>query len=199
MLYFAPENRNVIFGSAFDGWGFTVHTFAKLLKDKLEISEKLLEKTLYGDFYFLPKKKKIEKGAFDKGKKPMFVQFILENIWSLYLMIENRELEKLTNITEKLSIKLGPRDLKYTDPKILIRTVFSQWLPIEQDILDTIVKHVPNPQALPETKAEKLLCSSLENFSMYPAETQKLKNDILKCDSSSDNVIVFISKVCSYH
>ena len=34
-LYFAPEHGNVVFASAADGWGFTIHTFAKLFSDKL--------------------------------------------------------------------------------------------------------------------------------------------------------------------
>lgn len=29
-LYFSPEQGNVVFASAIDGWGFTVHTFARL-------------------------------------------------------------------------------------------------------------------------------------------------------------------------
>lgn len=34
-LYFSPEQGNVVFASAIDGWGFTVHTFAKLFSEKL--------------------------------------------------------------------------------------------------------------------------------------------------------------------
>lgn len=34
-LYFAPEHGNVVFASAADGWGFTIHTFAKLFSEKL--------------------------------------------------------------------------------------------------------------------------------------------------------------------
>lgn len=34
-LYFSPEQGNVVFASAIDGWGFTVHTFAKLFSAKL--------------------------------------------------------------------------------------------------------------------------------------------------------------------
>lgn len=34
-LYFSPEQGNVVFASAIDGWGFTVQTFAKLFSGKL--------------------------------------------------------------------------------------------------------------------------------------------------------------------
>lgn len=42
-LYFAPEKNNVIFGSAIDGWAFTVRQFAGLYEKKLGI--KRFEKT----------------------------------------------------------------------------------------------------------------------------------------------------------
>lgn len=34
-LYFSPEQGNVVFGSAIDGWGFTVQTFSNLFSEKL--------------------------------------------------------------------------------------------------------------------------------------------------------------------
>lgn len=34
-LYFSPEQGNVVFASAIDGWGFTVQTFSKLFSEKL--------------------------------------------------------------------------------------------------------------------------------------------------------------------
>lgn len=34
-LYFSPDQGNVVFASAVDGWGFTTLTFAKLFSDKL--------------------------------------------------------------------------------------------------------------------------------------------------------------------
>lgn len=50
-LYFAPELGNVLFSSAYDGFAFDLATFAKIFSDKLGFSEKVLRKTLWGDFY----------------------------------------------------------------------------------------------------------------------------------------------------
>jgi ribosome assembly protein 1 len=58
-LYFAPENNNVIFSSAIDGWAFTVRQFAALYEKKLGIKRAVLEKVLWGDFYLDPRTKRV--------------------------------------------------------------------------------------------------------------------------------------------
>jgi ribosome assembly protein 1 len=85
-IYFAPENNNVIFGSAIDGWAFTVRQFAGLYERKLGIKRAVLEKVLWGDFYLDPKSKRVLSSKHLKGRhlKPMFVQLVLENIWAVY-------------------------------------------------------------------------------------------------------------------
>ena len=85
-LYFAPENNNVIFSSAVDGWAFTVSQFALLYEKKLGIKRSTLEKVLWGDFYLDPKTKRVLNSKHLKGRslKPMFVQLVLDNIWAVY-------------------------------------------------------------------------------------------------------------------
>lgn len=85
-LYFAPENNNVIFSSAVDGWAFTVRQFGRLYEKKLGIKRSVLEKVLWGDFYLEPKSKRVLGSKHLKGRslKLMFVQLVLENIWAVY-------------------------------------------------------------------------------------------------------------------
>ena len=85
-LYFAPEKNNVIFGSATDGWAFTVRQFASLYEKKLGLKRSVLEKVLWGDFYLEPKTKRVLGSKHLKGRalKPMFVQLVLDNIWAVY-------------------------------------------------------------------------------------------------------------------
>lgn len=85
-LYFAPENNNVIFSSAVDGWAFTVRQFASLYEKKLGIKRSVLEKVLWGDYYLDPKTKRVLSSKHLKGRslKPMFVQLVLDNIWAVY-------------------------------------------------------------------------------------------------------------------
>ena len=85
-IYFAPEKNNVIFGSAIDGWAFTVRQFASLYEKKLGIKRSILEKVLWGDFYLDPKTKRVLSSKHLKGRhlKPMFVQLVLDNVWAVY-------------------------------------------------------------------------------------------------------------------
>lgn len=85
-LYFAPEKNNVIFCSATDGWAFTIRQFSGLYEKKLGIKRSTLEKVLWGDYYLDPKTKRVLGQKHLKGRnlKPMFVQLVLETIWTVY-------------------------------------------------------------------------------------------------------------------
>jgi ribosome assembly protein 1 len=85
-IYFAPERGNVIFASAIDGWAFRVGKFSQLYAKKLGVNETNLRKALWGDFYLDPKTKRVVSHRQLKGRnlKPLFVQFVLENIWAVY-------------------------------------------------------------------------------------------------------------------
>lgn len=197
-LYFAPETGNVIFCSAVDGWAFRIQDFARIYADKLSIAANDLENVLWGDYYYSTKTKSYAKGAQEKAKKPMFVQFILENIWNLYDVIAVRkDKEKLPAIAGKLGVKLQARDLRQTDAKVQIQAIFSQWLPIERAVLEQVVRLCPHPGQISDEKAKQLMCSLNQDFDTLPKQTQALKSEFMASNASSDTVIVFISKMVS--
>lgn len=63
-----------------------VQQFASLYAKKLGFKESVLQKCLWGEYYFDPKAKRVILPKHLKGRnlKPMFVQFVLENIWAVY-------------------------------------------------------------------------------------------------------------------
>ena len=85
-IYFAPEKGNVVFASALGGWGFRIAKFAQIFAVKLGIGEVNFKRVLWGDFYLDPKTKRVISHKHLRGRslKPLFVQFVLENIWSVY-------------------------------------------------------------------------------------------------------------------
>ena len=85
-IYFAPERGNVVFASAIDGWGFRVGKFAQLYSAKLGFKEANLRRVLWGDFYLDPKTKRVISYKHLRGRslKPLFVHFVLENLWAVY-------------------------------------------------------------------------------------------------------------------
>jgi hypothetical protein len=60
-----------------------VDHFADLYSKKLGMKKSILQKTLWGEFYLSMKDKKIYKKP--RGNlQPMFVHFVLNNIWEVY-------------------------------------------------------------------------------------------------------------------
>uniref|UniRef100_A0A2K5UTP3 Tr-type G domain-containing protein n=1 Tax=Macaca fascicularis TaxID=9541 RepID=A0A2K5UTP3_MACFA len=132
----STEQGNVVFTSAIDGWGFGIEHFARIYSQKIGIKKEVLMKTSWGDYYVNMKAKKIMKGDQAKGKKPLFVQLILENIWSLYDAVLKKDKGKIDKIVTSLGLKIGAREARHSDPKVQINAICSQWLPISHAVLD---------------------------------------------------------------
>ncbi|KAL3866062.1 hypothetical protein ACJMK2_043403 [Sinanodonta woodiana] len=196
-IYFCPTQGNVVFASAYDGWGFTIHHFAELFAKKLGVNSSVLEKTLWGDFYLNSKMKRIQKGAQSKAKKPLFVQVVLENIWAVYnAVMVRKDKEMIEKIIKSLDLKISARDSRHSDSRVQLQAIISQWLPVSSAVLSIVVDKLPSPLEMSEEKVEKLMCSQSRRFDSFPAETQKLKKVFMECDSSEEApVILFVSKM----
>ncbi|XP_067873831.1 elongation factor-like GTPase 1 [Heterodontus francisci] len=196
-LYFVPDQGNVVFGSAIDGWGFRIEQFVQMYSQKVGISAEVLLKTLWGDYYLNTKAKKIMKGAQSKGKKPLFVQLVLENIWSLYeAVVVRRDKEKIDKIVNSLGLTILPRDSRHTDPKVHLNAICTQWLPISHAVLSMVCNKLPSPLDIAAERVEKLMCVRSRRFDSLPAQTQALKQAFLECKSDETApVIVFICKM----
>ncbi|XP_025916271.1 elongation factor-like GTPase 1 isoform X1 [Apteryx rowi] len=195
-LYFSPDYGNVVFASAIDGWGFGIEHFAKLYSQKIGIKPAVLLKTLWGDYYLNTKAKKIMKGDQSKGKKPLFVQLVLDNIWSLYESVMKRDKEKIEKIVTSLGLKIGARESRHADPKVHLNAICSQWLPISEAVLSMVCNKLPSPLDITAERVEKLMCVGARTFDSLPPETQELKSAFMKCSSEGTApVIVFVSKM----
>lgn len=195
-LYFSPDQGNVVFTSAIDGWGFGIEHFAKIYSQKTGIRREVLLKTLWGDYYINTKAKKIMKVDQAKGKKPLFVQLILENIWSLYDAVLKKDKEKTDKIVTSLGLKIGAREARHSDPRVQINAICSQWLPISQAVLAMVCQKLPSPLDITAERVEKLMCAGSQTFDSLPPETQALKAAFMKCGSEDTApVIIFVSKM----
>ncbi|RVE74974.1 hypothetical protein OJAV_G00027200 [Oryzias javanicus] len=196
-LYFSPEQGNVVFASAVDGWGFRTQQFADLYSQKMGVKAGVLQKTLWGDFYLNAKAKRIMKGAQAKGKKPLFVQLVLDNLWSLYdAVVLHRDKDRVEKVVSSLGLKLMSRDLRHSDPKVLLSAICSQWLPVSTAVLSMVCEKLPSPLDVSEERVEKLMSVGARRFDSLPEKTQELKTAFLQCSSAEDApVIIFVSKM----
>ncbi|XP_035768644.1 elongation factor-like GTPase 1 [Neolamprologus brichardi] len=196
-LYFSPDQGNVVFASAIDGWGFSIRQFAQIYSERMGIKKEVLLKTLWGDFYLNMKAKRIMKGAQAKGKKPLFVQLVLDNIWSLYdAVVIRRDKEKVEKVVTSLGVKVMARDSRHSDPKVLLSAICSQWLPVSQAVLSMVCEKLPSPLEMAAERVEKLMSVGARRFDSLPEQTQHLKTAFLQCSSEENApVIVFVSKM----
>ena len=197
-VYFIPSVGNVVLASAYDGWGFTLSDFALLYAKKLGVSYKDLLEKLWGDFYYSAKSKCIMDQAEQLGRKPLFVQLVLENLYSVYNAFLKKDKNIIEKITSMTKVHIKPQELNRSDSKMLIQSFMSKWLPMGGCILDCVCDLVPSPCGLSDKRVERLLSKFDKPFSSLPPETQALKPFFVSCDSKEGTpVIIFISKMIS--
>ncbi|RPD62455.1 translation elongation factor 2 [Lentinus tigrinus ALCF2SS1-7] len=196
-IYFAPEKGNVVFASAVDGWGFRIGKFAHLYAVKLGIKEANLRTVLWGDFYIDPKTKRVISYKHLRGRslKPLFVQFVLENIWAVYDAVAlNPNPDKVAKIITTLGLKILPRDQRSKDTRQLLALIFSQWLPLSTCVIQSIVDIVPPPSTAQLTRIPKMLYPDIYESTIAPKN--KLEVDLYNCHSSADaSVVALVSKM----
>lgn len=200
-IYFAPEKNNVIFSSAIDGWAFTCRQFASLYEKKLGIKRGIMEKVLWGNFYLDPKTKKILGPKHLKGRslKPMFVQLVLEPVWTVYQATTGGDSGKgdptlLEKVTKSLGITISPHVIRARDPRLLMTTVFANWLPLSTALLVSVVEYLPSP---PKAQAQRLP-ELLENSPGSHSIDSAIKDAMISFKhEKSDPVVAYVSKMVS--
>ncbi|KAI8330977.1 hypothetical protein BC941DRAFT_475149 [Chlamydoabsidia padenii] len=199
-IYFDPARGNVIFSSAIDGWAFRIQQFAVIYAKKLGVKDGVLQKCLWGDYYFDPKTKRVIKQKHLKGRslKPMFVQFVLDNIWAVYdsvVIQQNRE--RTEKIVAALNIKVLPRDLRSRDTQTLLTAIFSQWLPLSTCVLLSIVGQLPPPSDAQRLRLPKILHPDSQHKDNEPLEpTNNVEKALYSCDTSDQApVVAYVSKM----
>ncbi|KAI9246612.1 P-loop containing nucleoside triphosphate hydrolase protein [Sporodiniella umbellata] len=197
-IYFDPARGNVIFASAVDGWAFRLQQFASLYAKKLGFKEHVLQKCLWGEYYFDPKTKRVLSPKHLKGRnlKPMFVQFVLDNIWAVYgSVVIEPDRERVEKIVNALKIKVLPRDLRSRDPQILLSAIFSQWLPLSTCVLLAIIGQLPPPKDAQQMRIPKMLYPNMQrNQAVEPKNM--VEKALYSCDTARNvPAIAYVSKM----
>ncbi|KAI9312595.1 P-loop containing nucleoside triphosphate hydrolase protein [Dichotomocladium elegans] len=199
-IYFDPARGNVIFASAVDGWAFRIQQFASIYFKKLGFKESVLQKCLWGDHYFDPKAKRVIQHKHLKGRnlKPMFVQFVLDNIWAVYdsvVIQQNRE--RTEKIVTSLGVKVLPRDLRSRDTQTLLTAIFSQWLPLSTCVLLAIVGQLPPPVDAQRIRIPKILHPEIQQHDNEPLKpNNKVEEALYTCDGSENApAVAYVSKM----
>ena len=203
--YFRPEKGNVAFGSAFDGWAFTVQQFAHIYAGKLSCKAEPLYKALWGNFYFSPKSKKIMPIKRGAAQSPLFVSWILDPIWKAYqaCMPHADHKSVLGAIVEKLSLgeDVG-KSVSHSDSRVALRALMRSWLSLSRAILTMGVMFLPNPKQAAPNRISRFLPKAVEESESYNEEVgsslEAIESAICSCDTSDTApLVLYVSKMIS--
>ncbi|GAV71979.1 EFG_C domain-containing protein/GTP_EFTU_D2 domain-containing protein [Cephalotus follicularis] len=202
---FQPQKGNVAFVCALDGWGFRINEFAEFYASKLGANAAALQRALWGPRYFNSKTKMIVgKKGLDSGSKarPMFVQFVLEQLWQVYHAALEPDGDKgmLNKVVKSFNLSIPARELQNKDSKVVLQAVMSRWLPLSDAILSMVVKCVPDPAAAQLFRLSRLLPKRevMENGVDCNAlsEAELVRKSVEACDSNPEApCVAFVAKM----
>jgi ribosome assembly protein 1 len=199
-LQFTPERGNVLFASAMHGWGFALQDFAALYAAKLGMKQEVLQQTLWGEYFFQPKAKKIVRSSAEGKLKPMFVQFVLQTVWKVYeAVLTQPDEEQRTKIIATLGLDVPARDLKHADPVVQLRAVMGAWLPLGRNSLRAVTELLP---CAADAQAARIahLCPALaaaaaeEASAAAPSPLASLGRGLAACDAKAP-VLLHVAKM----
>ena len=182
-----PESGTVAFGSALQGWGFTLTTFANMYATKFKTNRDKLLKKLWGDHFYDEKAKKwVETSVDSEGNeiKRAFCSLIIEPIMKLLNALGTGKKEVYLPLLEKLKIELKGED-KDLQGKHLVRKVMQQWINASEALLEMIILHLPSPKVAQKYRTQYLYEGSLDD---------ECAKAMMNCDPEGP-VMMFISKM----
>lgn len=202
-LYFDPARGNVIFASAMDHWAFRLERFSNLYAKKLGIQEQSIRQFLWGHYYLDPKTKRVlTQKQHDKEKrnlKPMFVQFVLDNVWSVYQhTVEERDAAMVDKIIAALGLSIHARDLRAKEATTLMQAIMSQWLPLSACTFAALVRVIPTPAEAQRQRVPRMLRPELGFFATDDelAPHTDLERDLFESRTAQDaTAVAYVSKM----
>mmetsp|Transcript_75758 Transcript_75758/g.214153 ORF Transcript_75758/g.214153 Transcript_75758/m.214153 type:complete len:1054 (+) Transcript_75758:51-3212(+) len=148
-MCYSPERGNVMFGSAAHGWAFRIDTFAKMIAAKIGANPSNLQKVLWGDWVFNKKTKRAQRWhSSDTKTKPMFVEFILKQIFTVYdVAYKELNLEHLEKMRSQIPAWEQIDLRKLSAGSAAVRDLLARWLPFSDCALRMATEHMPSPIA----------------------------------------------------
>ena len=176
--YFNPVKGNVAFGSAYDGWAFTIQQFAAFYAEKLGCKPEPLTKALWGSYMYSAKSKRImaiKRGEASKNQQPLFVSWILEPIWKAYECVDVQyrsthsdqpHREVLAGLCDKLKLGDGVRKaVQHADARVALRGLMRGWLPLSEAVLGMGARFLPDPRSAAAVRVGRLLPALVDDKS----------------------------------
>ncbi|WVZ59951.1 hypothetical protein U9M48_010032 [Paspalum notatum var. saurae] len=203
---FQPIQGNVVFACALDGWGFRPQQFADLYARKFKVNPIAFLRGLWGPRYMDKKTGKVvgKKAIRSADPQPMFAEFVLSPLWKMYELVlkDGGESKEVKRLIANFNLKIPERELKNKDPKVVLQSVMSRWLPLADAVMDMVVQCTPDPVAAQGIRVARLMPKrevTTEDAAGCPevvAEAERVRRCVEACDANADApVVVYVSKM----
>lgn len=158
-IVFSPLCGNVIFGSSYYHFVFSLETFAKIYADTydMNLDYKSFAKRLWGDVYFNPEKRNFVRKPINSTDSRTFIKFILDPIYKIFSQLVGDVDCNLVSLLNELKIQLTKTEMK-SNIKSLIKCVFYKYMNEMTAFVD-ICSDI-NPPSKPNINKLKHLYSS---------------------------------------
>ncbi|GLV45049.1 uncharacterized protein CBL_14378 [Carabus blaptoides fortunei] len=184
---FSPVLGNVIFASAIYGWAFRTKDFALISSSVLGVDKDKLDAYLWGDFYWDKKSKECCSGANEAQKKPMAVSLIFDTLLQLHHVVMLRhEASKIAAYVKKLHLTNVTREMSSTNNKIQLKAIMSEWLPLADSVMNSIIDLVPSPIDLTDEKFSHIIGDDNTHVARFIKEC---------CRDDSAPKVAYVTKV----
>lgn len=136
--------------------------------------------------------------------QPMFVEFVLSALWKMYELVlkDGGESKEVKRLIANFNLKIPERELKNKDPKVVLQSVMSRWLPLADAVMDMVVECTPDPVAAQGIRVARLMPKrevTPEDAAGCPelvAEAERVRRCVEACDANGDApVVVYVSKM----
>ncbi len=131
-----------------------------MLGRKLSCDPLNVQKYLWGDYFWDPDAKKWgQSNVSSTGKKLQrgFCQFVLNPIYKLvHASLAEDEKDKLNRYLQQLNIELKGEEKNLQAGKDLMNCVLPKFLPLEKNLLEMMVLHLPSPAVAQKYRVQNL-------------------------------------------
>ena len=198
-FYFSPNKGNVVFTSATDNWAFTIDTFVDIFAKKYGTKKEVMQKVLWGDYYLDKKTKKFCENPPTEDSNPVFVDFIMKNIYKVYQVVTvDQDFPKIQKMVKSLNLNIPEKDLNKNiltkNPNLVLRAIMREWLPIPKTVYDVVIKELPDPIMGIQNKIDLLFPHIKYSKNEFVSKIKKCLKD-KKINGEGVPTLAYISKM----
>lgn len=135
-------------------------------------------------------------------REPMFVEFVLKPLWKLYEGVLGQDSDIVKKVISNFKLNIPQRELQNKDPKLVLQSVMSRWLPLADAVMAMVVECTPDPVVAQGARVARLMPKREfipEDAASCPEvvmEAERVRRCVETCDVGADSpVVVYVSKM----